>query len=239
MPPRTEEEFCALIGYRFRDPALLTEALTHSSLDGGRPKTHGPDNDRLEFLGDRVLGLVIAAHLVATFEDADAGGLARRYNSLVRRETLAKVARSLEMGDFLRMSKAEQDSGGRNKSAMLADTAEAVIAALFLDGGFEAASAFIHRHWDPLVEREGHARRDAKTALQEWAHAAGLHPPMYEEVERSGPAHDPHFVIAASLEGIAPVPGEGSSKRRAQQAAAAALLEAVTKDDAASKDAKE
>ena len=228
MPPPTEDEFATLLGYRFRDPALLTEALTHASLDGGRQKKTGPDNDRLEFLGDRVLGLVIASHLLATFEDADAGGLARRYNSLVRRETLAKVARKLDLGAYLRMSKAEESSGGRNKSAMLADGCEAVIAALYLDGGLEAASTFIHAHWDALVGTDGQARRDAKTALQEWAHAAGLHPPMYEEVERGGPAHDPHFVVAASLDGYPPAQGEGTSKRRAQQAAAAALLEVIT-----------
>jgi ribonuclease-3 len=233
MPPPTEDEFTTLLGYRFRDPALLTEALTHTSLDGGRKKKTGPDNERLEFLGDRVLGLVIATHLLATFEDADAGGLARRYNSLVRRETLAKVARSLELGAFLRMSKAEENSGGRNKSALLADGCEAVIAALYLDGGLEAASIFIHAHWDSLVGTDGQAGRDAKTGLQEWAHAAGLDPPMYEEVERSGPAHDPHFVISASLEGHPPAQGEGTSKRRAEQAAATALLEAVTKDEEA------
>jgi ribonuclease-3 len=233
MPPPTEDEFTTLLGYRFRDPALLTEALTHASLDGGRKKKTGPDNERLEFLGDRVLGLVIATHLLVTFEDADAGGLARRYNSLVRRETLAKVARSLELGAFLRMSKAEENSGGRNKSAMLADGCEAVIAALYLDGGLESASIFIHAHWDSLVGTDGQAGRDAKTGLQEWAHAAGLDPPMYEEVERSGPAHDPHFVISASLEGHPPAQGEGTSKRRAQQAAATALLEAVTKDEEA------
>lgn len=233
MPPPTEDEFATLLGYRFRDPALLTEALTHASLDGGRKQKTGPDNDRLEFLGDRVLGLVIASHLLATFEDADAGGLARRYNSLVRRETLAKVARKLDLGAYLRMSKAEEKSGGRSKSAMLADGCEAVIAALYLDGGLEAASTFIHTHWDSLVGKDGQAGRDAKTALQEWAHAAGLHPPMYEEVERGGPAHDPHFVVAASLEGYPPAQGEGTSKRRAQQAAATALLEAVTKDEEA------
>lgn len=231
MPPTPKDDFATRLGYRFRDPALLTEALTHASLDGGRKKTHGPDNERLEFLGDRVLGLVIADHLLETFPDSDAGGLARRYNSLVRRETLAKVARKLDLGAYLRMAKAEENSGGRNKSALLADGCEAVIAALYLDGGLEAASAFIHAHWDSLVGTDGQARRDAKTALQEWAHAAGLHPPMYEEVERSGPAHDPHFVVAASLEGYPPVNGEGSSKRRAQQAAAAALLETVTKDE--------
>jgi len=231
MPPTPEDEFATRLGYRFRDAALLTEALTHASLDGGRKKKRGPDNERLEFLGDRVLGLVIADHLLETFPDADAGGLARRYNSLVRRETLAKVARKLDLGAYLRMAKAEENSGGRNKSAMLADGCEAVIAALYLDGGLEAASTFIHTHWDSLVGRDGQARRDPKTALQEWAHAAGLHPPMYEEVERSGPAHDPHFVVAASLDGHAPVTGEGTSKRRAQQAAATALLEAVTKDE--------
>jgi len=231
MSPTPEDEFATILGYRFRDPALLSEALTHASLDGGRKEKRGPDNERLEFLGDRVLGLVIATHLLETFPQADAGALARRYNSLVRRETLAKIARTLDLGAYLRMSKAEDSSGGRNKSAMLADGCEAVIAALYLDGGLEAASAFIHTHWAPLVGRDGQAGRDAKTALQEWAHAAGLHPPMYEEVERSGPAHDPHFVVAASLEGHPQVTGEGTSKRRAQQAAAATLLAAVTKDE--------
>ena len=231
MPSPTDDEFATLLGYRFRDSALLSEALTHASLAGGRKKKTSPDNERLEFLGDRVLGLVIAAHLLATFEDADAGALARRYNSLVRRETLAQVARTLDLGAFLRMSKAEENSGGRNKPAMLADGCEAVIAALYLDGGLEAASIFIHAHWDSLVGAEGQAGRDAKTGLQEWAHAAGLDPPMYEEVERAGPAHDPYFVISASLEGYPPAHGEGTSKRRAQQAAATALLEAVTKDE--------
>ncbi len=231
MEPRSEEELAGVLGHRFEDPALLTEALTHSSLDGGRKQKHGPDNDRLEFLGDRVLGIVVADHLLRTFESADAGALARRYNSLVRRETLARIARELDLGAFLRMSRAEEDSGGRKKSAILADACEAVIAAIYLDGGLEAASAFIHRYWDPLVGRDGQARKDAKTALQEWAHANDLHPPMYEEVERFGPAHDPHFVIEASLDGHPPARGEGSSKRRAQQAAAAALLDAVTEEE--------
>lgn len=234
MEALPEDELADVLGHRFEDPALLTEALTHSSLDGGRKKKkHGPDNDRLEFLGDRVLGIVVADHLLRTFHDADAGALARRYNSLVRRETLAKIARGFDLGAYIRMSRAEEESGGRNKSAILADTCEAVIAAIYLDGGLDAAAAFIHRHWDSLVGRDGQAGKDAKTALQEWAHARGHHPPRYEEVERSGPAHDPHFVVAASLDGFPPAQGEGSSKRRAQQAAAAALLEAVTKDDEA------
>ncbi len=231
MQPRGEDELADRLGHRFDDPALLAEALTHSSLDGGRKKKRSPDNDRLEFLGDRVLGVVVADHLLRTFPDADAGALARRYNSLVRRETLARIARGLDLGAFLRMSRSEEDSGGRNKTAILADACEAVIAAIYLDGGLDAASAFIMRHWEPLVGRDGQARKDPKTALQEWAHARGAHPPMYEEVERSGPAHDPHFVIQASLEGWPPARGEGSSKRRAQQAAAEALLDAVTKEE--------
>ena len=211
------------IGYTFSDPSLLVRAVTHSSVAS---PTRG-DNQRLEFLGDRVLGLVMADALLDHDNTASEGQLAPRFNALVRKETCADVAREIDLGAVLRLGRSEMLSGGRRKQALLGDAMEAVIAAVYTDGGFDAARAFILRLWGPRIGQVDDDARDAKTALQEWAQARGMKPPAYVELSRSGPDHAPVFTIAARLENGKEATATAGSKRQAEQAAAKALLERV------------
>ncbi|SHJ47752.1 ribonuclease-3 [Palleronia salina] len=213
--------FAERLGHHFRDPELLIRALTHSSI--GSPTR--PDNQRLEFLGDRVLGLVMAEALLTADPDAPEGQLAPRFNALVRKETCAAVARDCDLGAVLRLGRSEMISGGRRKEALLGDAMEAVIAAVYRDGGLEAARKIILRHWSRRLETVEADSRDAKTALQEWAQARRLPPPSYVEVGRSGPDHAPVFTIEARLETGQSARAEAPSKRGAEQQAAAALLD--------------
>lgn len=218
------DELSGILGHRFQDPALLREALTHqSALPGGARGSY----QRLEFLGDRVLGLVIAELLLKRFPAESEGALARRLAALVRQETLAEVAAGLGLDRFVILSRAEAEAGGARNPALLSDSCEAVIGALYLDGGLAVAEAFVLAHWTALLEAERAPPRDAKTTLQEWAQGRGLPLPDYREVGRSGPDHDPVFTVEASVAGQAPARGEGRSKRLAEQAAAAALLEVL------------
>jgi ribonuclease-3 len=220
------------LGHSFAEPELLREALTHPSAmaAGGRtgrrasPAERSHGYERLEFLGDRVLGLVIAELLYAAFPREDEGALAKRLAALARRDTLARVATAVGLHDHLILSRAEAEAGGARNPALLADACEAVIGALYLDGGLAVAERFIHHHWQPLMEAEARPPQDAKTALQEWAQAAGLPLPVYETVRTEGPPHEPMFAIAVRVEGHAPATATGRSKRAAEQAAAAALL---------------
>ena len=212
----------AALDHEFDDPTLLDRALTHASAGGGRQS-----NERLEFLGDRVLGLIVADMLLQRFRDEDEGAIAKRHTALVRREALARVARSIELGAALQLSKGEEDNGGRSNPAILADACEAVIAALYRDGGLEAARRFIVEYWTPLLDETEAPPRDDKTALQEWAQGRGLPLPSYTEVDRQGPAHEPVFVIEAAVNGFPAVRADGASKRQAEQKAAAVLLEKV------------
>ena len=208
------------LGHRFADPHHLRVAVTHASMSGpGRE-----DNQRLEFLGDRVLGLVMAEALLAADPAAREGQLAPRYNALVRKETCAEVAAEIDLGAALKLGRSEQMSGGRRKLALLGDAMEAVIAAVYLDGGFEAARAMVLRLWGERVGRVEQDARDAKTSLQEWAQGRGLPPPAYVEVGREGPDHAPVFTIAARLETGEEARATAGSKRAAEQAAAKALL---------------
>jgi ribonuclease-3 len=217
------EALYAVLGHRFADPTLLREALTHRSAE--RPTgAASADNDRLEFLGDRVLGLLISEYLYRRFADATAGELARRYNALVRQESLTRVAEAIGLGNHIRLSRSERSSGGAAKPALLADACEAVIAALYLDGGLDAARRFVVEHFAPLVIDATGAAKDAKTALQERAHARGLEQPQYHVVGQSGPAHEPSFSVSVTIAGRPPAVGQGRSKREAEQAAATALL---------------
>lgn len=216
----------AALGHRFSDPSLLRRALTHASAtpDGG------PDNERMEFLGDRVLGLVVADALVATYPSAAEGELAPRLNRLVRRETCAAVARTLDLGAHLMLAPAEAAQGGRDKTAILGNAMEAVIAALYMDGGLEAARRFVLAAWASQFETVATVPRDAKTQLQEELHARGLEPPAYRVTRRSGPDHAPVFEVAADAGAAGTAQGTGASKRAAEQAAAAALLAALADD---------
>ena len=218
------------LDHAFSDPALLREALTHPSTD---PQDRGGARfgyERLEFLGDRVLGLVIADWLLERFPDEPEGSLARRHTGLVRRETLAQVARSIGLGAHLILSPGEAEAGGRENDAILADCCEAVIAALYIDGGLTAARDFIRGAFADAIDRHERPPQDAKTALQEWAQARGLPLPDYREVSRSGPDHKPVFEIEVSIAGHPPATASGSSKRVAERQAAGLLLDALRAD---------
>ena len=199
-------------------------ALTHASMRGGVKQRS--DNERLEFIGDRVLGLAIAEVLIERYPTASEGELARRYNRLVRGESCARVARALSIGTYLILSESEAGSGGRAKGTILADAMEALLGAIFLDSGFEAARGAVRRLWDAQAQDQPTAAGpDAKSALQEWAQGRGLSLPQYVEVSRKGPDHAPRFISEVRIDGHAPARGEGASKRAAEQAAARALLE--------------
>jgi len=206
------------IGHTFEDRKLLTEALTHSSI------VESASNERLEFLGDRVLGLVIAQALVARYPNESEGMLAPRLNGLVRKETLALVAEALDVGAHIKMARSESKSGGRRKQGMLADAMEAIVAAVFLDAGLESAKGVILKAWRPHLEAQDAAPIDAKTSLQEWVQGRGLPLPTYETLSREGPDHAPRFRVGVSLQTGESAEGVDSSKRAAQQLAAAALL---------------
>lgn len=216
----------AVVGHRFRSRRLLIRALTHSSV-GGRRDTHLESNERLEFLGDRVLGLVVADMLYARFPDEAEGSLAKRHAALVCREALARVAATIGLPGHLVLSRGEEEAGGRLLDGLVADACEALIAAIFLDAGFEAAQAFVQARWEPLLDADVIPPQDPKTALQEWAQGHGLPLPEYEEVSRQGPAHAPSFTVRAEVVGLDPVTAEGSSKRVAEREAARLLLERV------------
>ncbi|WP_303980747.1 ribonuclease III [Dongia mobilis] len=233
-------DLATIVGHAFARPELLQTAITHPSATGrGRVKrtrrsskasaaeAKQSDNQRLEFLGDRVLGLIVAEMLFATFPDEDEGALAKRLAALVRQDGLAQVAHGLGFGKYLVLSKGEEESGGRDNPATLADACEAIIGALYLDGGIDCARAFIERHWQPMMSAELNPPQDAKTALQEWAQAAGLNLPRYTVIRSEGPPHDPVFEVEAGVDGYPPSRGTGRSKRAAEQAAATQLLALV------------
>ena len=205
------------LGHAFTDPALLEEALTHPSVgDAARP-----DYERLEFLGDRVLGLVIADLLLRAFPHDPEGSLAKRHTALVRREALVEIAERIGLASYLHLLDGEE----RDRPSHLADSLEAVIAALYLDGGFAAATRFIEGQWQALMaEMPASPPQDPKTRLQEWAQGRGLALPAYETVERTGPDHQPTFTVEVAVEGLPPVSASGPTKRAAETEAAAVLL---------------
>ena len=216
--------FSAEIGHQFAKPELLVRALTHGSISSSTR----PDNQRLEFLGDRVLGLVMAEALLAADLDAAEGILAPRYNALVRKETCAEVARSIDLGAVLKLGKSEMVSGGRRKDALLGDGMEALIAAVYLDGGFEAARALILRLWGERIATVEADARDPKTALQEFVQAKGDTPPVYEIINRDGPDHAPQFTVEVRLQSGETEKAQAGSKRHAEQAAAKAILARIS-----------
>jgi len=210
------------IGHKFADKALLERALTHiSALSGGN---RGGSYQRLEFLGDHVLGLVISDMLYQAYPRANEGELSQRLADLVRKETCAEAAREMDLGPALKLGSSESHSGGRSRVTILGDSCEALIGAVFLDGGYEAAQKMIERFWRERMNRPLRSLRDPKTMLQEWAQARGLPTPAYREVARTGPHHKPKFKVTVSLPDRPPAEGVGSSKRAAEQAAAAEML---------------
>ena len=215
------KSFCDRLGHQFAKPELLIEAVTHPSFGGV-----GRNNQRLEFLGDRVLGLTMAHALFDRMVDAEEGQLAPQFNALVRKEACAEIAQLIDLGACLKMGRSEMQSGGRRKQAILADAMEAVIAAVYLDAGFDVTRDLVLRHWTDLLKKaEKVDARDAKTLLQEWAQARGMQPPNYVEKSRSGPDHAPVFEIEAVLENGETAVASAASKRQAQQIAAKELLD--------------
>ena len=219
-----------LTGYSFSDIALLREALTHASAVAGSDVA---TYQRLEFLGDRVLGLVVADMLFAEFPGADEGELSRRLTQLVRRETCAKVAKAIGIGKHILLGESERRTGAERNRGILANVCESIIGAIYLDGGYAPAHDFIAANWRELMLEPDRPLRDAKTMLQEWAHKAGHGVPVYKTMHREGPDHAPVFEIEVSSDGLAPQSGSGTSMRAAEQAAAQAMLEHAGVWDAA------
>jgi ribonuclease-3 len=219
--------FSARIGHEFSKPELLVEAVTHASISSANRS----DNQRLEFLGDRILGLVMAEALLNADTSANEGTLAPRFNALVRKETCADVAREIDLGAVLKLGRSEMISGGRRKLALLGDAMEAVIAAVYLDAGFEAARDFILRSWGERINAVDEDARDPKSSLQEWAQARKMPPPVYKLLRREGADHAPMFTIAAILDTGQQAEAKAPSKRQAEQAAARALLSKVDQND--------
>ena len=214
------DELLKKLGYRFEKPELLDEALTHVSA----PKADGQSYQRLEFLGDRVLGLAIADLLYRTFPGAPEGELSRRLAELVRRESCAEIAIAWDIGPYIKLGAGEAHAGERRNQTILADVCEAIIGAVFMDGGYEAARDLVGRAFQPLLEAPRRPLRDPKSALQEWAQGRGLPPPSYSIVEQTGPDHAPKFRVMVKVKGAETEFGLGTSKRIAEQAAARSLL---------------
>jgi ribonuclease-3 len=215
------QELETSIGYSFCDPALLDEALTHATAAKGRSRTN---YQRLEFLGDRVLGLTIAEMLFEAYPTAKEGELSKRLSDLVRRETCADVARGWGLAAYIRLGVGEASSGGSEKAPILADVCEALIGAVFLDGGFAAARALVRSAFGDRMRARHQPSQDPKTALQEWAQARGLPTPVYKTQERSGPDHAPRFTISVEVDGFPAISADAGSKRAAEQGAAEAFL---------------
>lgn len=200
------------LGHRFSDRMLLEQALTHASADAGY------SYERLEFLGDRVLGLVVARLLLERFPDEDEGEIGRRFSALVQADTLAEIAHQLALAGHVRAA------GGVVNDGILADVVEALIAAMFEDAGMDVAAGFVHRHWEPRIEAASAPPQDPKTALQEWSQARSRGLPSYHDIGREGPDHAPKFTVEVRVEGAEPVQATGASKRAAERDAAAIML---------------
>lgn len=221
LPPtrRLEER----IGYSFVDPALLQQALTHAGAGHGRRGI--VHNERLEFLGDRVLGLIVAEWLFEQFPTSREGELGPRHAALVRRESLAEAALAIDLNRHMILAPADAAGGAAENPKLLADACEALIGALYLDGGLEPARRFIRAEWTTMLGRVTSKPLEPKTALQEWAQGHGRPLPRYRVIESRGTAHAPSFQVSVEVEGLPPATAAGSSKRAAEKAAAARLLE--------------
>ncbi len=211
------------LNYTFQNPDLLERALTHSSSVNRRQQS----NERLEFLGDRVLGLVIADMLLAAFPNEDEGALGYRFAALVRLEALERVAEPLGLEGLIKRETDPAEAGARQKSSLLGNACEAVIAAIYLDGGLDAARRFIQHHWTDLLKQDIQPPKDPKTRLQEYAQSQGWPLPQYQIIRQTGPDHAPEFVVEVLVRKTPPAQGSGPSKRAAEMAAAEALLQQI------------
>jgi len=205
------------LGYRFKDGGLLRLALCHSSVPGD-------DNERLEFLGDRVLNLVIAAALYTRFPAEQEGSLAKRHAALVQGQMCATMAGVLSLGDFIMMSEAERQSGGAENENILSDAIEAILGAIYLDGGLDQAQAVVLRLWGQTLDTVTEPNQDPKTELQEWLQARGMPLPDYDIADKSGPDHAPVFIIEVKVQGKPAIRAEGPSRRQAEKTAARIML---------------
>src|SRR5688572_22959216 len=223
----TLADFQRRVGYEFRDPTLLDRELTHKSFTNEHRETPAPNNERLEFLGDAVLGFVVGELIYRFFPELQEGSLSKIKAHLVSSSTLAMKGRELGLGRFLRLGTGEARSGGAEKLSLIADAFEALIAAIYLDGGLPAASEFVRKVFGPEVagiDVGDLSFHDYKTALQETAQALGLPLPEYRVVEESGPDHEKAFDVELSWDGASFAHGRGSSKREAQRKAAKEAL---------------
>ena len=221
--PDDARALAARIGHDFADPALLVAALTHPSAKASR--SAGPVRyERLEFLGDRVLGLVVAELLVERYPAEDEGALSKRLMAVVRREALVEVGLKIGLGDVLRLAGVRRSLDDPTYATALADGGEALIGALYLDGGLDVARRFVREHWAPLVTASRRPPKDPKTSLQEWAQARGLALPAYELISAEGPSHAPDFRVRVSLTDGHTAEAAGRSKRAAEKVAATRLL---------------
>lgn len=220
------DAFCERLGYRFDDPELLTLALTHRSYCAEHPVNE--PNERLEFLGDSVLGLVVTDHIYATYPDLPEGQLAKLRASVVNTATLAELGRTIDVGPLLRLGKGEDQSGGREKESILADALEALFGAVYVDGGWLDARHVILAHTsEAIIEAaEQPGRKDYKTQLQELTARLALGTPVYQ-IDGSGPDHDKRFTAVTIIDGIPRGHGAGTSKKRAEQVAARSAYTAV------------
>ncbi len=209
------------IGYRFKNSTYMEQALTHSSKNGSI------NNERIEFLGDRVLNLVIAHALFEQFPNENEGGLAKKHSTLVQGKTLAAIGVTLNLGDFLIMSESERQSGGAENENIISDAMEALLGAVYLDGGLEPARNIIIKLWDKFILSPIEDHLDSKTELQEWVQARGLPLPEYDIVGRTGPDHAPVFDIEVRVQGFDPISAVGSSRRQAEKEAARRMMIAV------------
>ncbi|MBV6632771.1 MAG: ribonuclease III [Alphaproteobacteria bacterium] len=225
--PQADTDLTNVLGHTFNDPTILTQALTHPSIIGTGAVTAEQAYERLEFLGDRVLGLVVAELLLEAFPTEREGDIAKRHSMLVRRETLAEVAAGIDLGHHIQATPGEVNDGVVVNQAILSDACEAVIAALYLDGGLEAARQFITRYWRDQVLAAEQPPQDAKTELQELMQSKGQPLPQYRLADRQGPDHAPVFTIEVTVKGQAPVSATGPSKQKAEQAAAGAMLKEI------------
>jgi ribonuclease-3 len=217
-------ELEARVGHKFADPALLATAFTHvSALKPARNR--GESYQRLEFLGDHVLGLIVSDMLYRAFPNADEGELSKRLADLVRKESCADVAKSLGLVDDIKLGQVGASASARLRKSVLGDICEALIGAIFIDGGYAAAAQFVERNWTERMRKPRRPLRDPKTVLQEWAQSKGMPTPVYREVERTGPHHDPQFRVSVDLPGLAPAEGVGGSKRAAEKVAASVMIE--------------
>lgn len=220
--------FSERLGHSFKDPAILETALTHLSKDAAL----GLESQRMEFLGDRILGMTVAAELFRRKPSAEVGQIATQFNALVRNETCAEIAESIGVPEVLSLGKTELKTGGRRKRGILGDVMEALIAAVYLDAGFAEAREVVLRHWGARIDSLKGSQKDPKTVLQEWANSAGHGNPVYSVVSTSGPPHAPEFRIKVALESGEHAEARAETKKNAERKAAQALLTMMSVDHA-------